>query len=476
MSSNNEEKARRLEPTSCFHMTSMTPNNESHSTQKPSRSEFPLAFDAHNHIQLSMPGGIPSLCEQYEWKRKSRNVSAHYRPNKLQEKEEDYDEQENDEQDGDKIFQLAQTVYTSFTHDDSPKGKNDDSHHSEKDTRQSIQYPKLGGIAIMSTQPRDFPIVEQLRNNLQFLCTQELETNHKHDVHGTHTNTKQQQHDTQLKIIVPCYGVHPWFLAQANRDFSTVTTTTTSSTPPIITTTTPSKELPAWLPYLKEKLQSDPQSQMGEIGLDGARYEMDPVTHQKVLVSTMESQIQAFEAQMHLAADLEKTVSIHAVQCWGPLMDSLRRIKATRRNILRKENLTRGGKEDKRNDKEIQYVLPPKMYFHAFGGKAAVVDQLDAIICRNRDKSMDMESMSSLTCETFYGFAPVINFRSPKTASVIQRVGIDRLVLETDLEDYQCVREDTQANAEFVARVLEMDVEEVLRRTYENACRLYNIP
>mmetsp|Transcript_4784 Transcript_4784/g.9132 ORF Transcript_4784/g.9132 Transcript_4784/m.9132 type:complete len:475 (-) Transcript_4784:68-1492(-) len=394
-----------------------------------------LAFDAHNHIQLSKPGGIPPLSEH--------GMAINNKPC-----------------DDDEIIELAQKMLDSFTVVDpisEEKPSDGDEVHplNTENVKRSVNaaFPKVGGLAIMSTQPRDFPVVEQLRNAIHLLSTQRnsvlAEENH---------NQQQQQH---VQIVVPCYGVHPWFLNQANKDFSTMTRSLQGVG---CESESGSDRLPAWLPYLREKLQSDPQSHLGEIGLDGARYKIDPITQQKVLVSSMEDQIVAFEAQMHLAADLKKSVSIHAVQCWGPFMDSLKRIKFTRIKMRReKRSLERKNKDD-----NGFLLLPPKIYFHAFGGKAAVVDQLDAIC---KDKSME----SSFASETFYGFAPVINFRSPKTASVMHRVGIDRLILETDLEDYQGVREDVKVNAEFAAEVFHVELDEVLRRTFENACRLYNI-
>jgi Tat protein secretion system quality control protein TatD with DNase activity len=403
---------------------------------------FPMAFDAHNHIHLSKPGGIPPLSEFERNKISPNPITPQFE----------------DRPCDDEMFALARKILDSFTVDDVVVKKEEPSDGDNvyesnsniaaaikdkemKRPENTVYFPKVRGLAIMSTQPRDFPVVEQLRDAMHLISTQQ-----------TIADEKKQAHTQYEQIIVPCYGVHPWFLAQANKDFSTI----------VISDQGLESDIPpAWLPYLREKLQSDPHSHLGEIGLDGARYEIDPVTQQKVLVSSMEDQIRAFEAQMHLAADLKKSVSIHAVQCWGAFMDSLRRIKSTRMK-LRKEKRSL----DKNKDNDL-LILPPKIYFHAFGGKAAVVDQLDAIC---KDKSME-----SLACETFYGFAPVINFRSPKTASVMHRVGIDRLLLETDLEDYQCVREDVRANAEFAARVLNMELNEVLQRTFENACRLYNI-
>mmetsp|Transcript_12411 Transcript_12411/g.36566 ORF Transcript_12411/g.36566 Transcript_12411/m.36566 type:complete len:100 (-) Transcript_12411:125-424(-) len=73
------------------------------------------------------------------------------------------------------------------------------------------------------------------------------------------------------------------------------------------------------------------------------------------------------------------------------------------------------------------------------------------------------------------GFAPIINFRSPKTADVIRKVGIDRLVLESDRENYIPVKNDLAENAKYIAEALEMDPAEVIEKTSENALRFYGI-
>ena len=107
-------------------------------------------------------------------------------------------------------------------------------------------------------------------------------------------------------------------------------------------------------------------------------------------------------------------------------------------------------------------ALPPAIYFHAFGGKCGVVDQL-AGLCRR----------SHTHC--YFGFAPVINFRSPKTAAVVRHVGLDRLLLETDHEDSALVPESMQQCIQFYAEALGVDPTTVVERTTMNAFDLYRL-
>lgn len=254
----------------------------------------------------------------------------------------------------------------------------------------------LSGMAIMSTHPRDYDKVQRLFHELA----------------------------RPGVAIVPCFGVHPWWLHELTDDDWKVCDVSSSS----------EYSYPLWISQLEEKLLSNEGSILGEMGLDG--FHFDPVTKQ--LTSPMEKQIAAFRYQLELAARLQIPVSIHAVQCFGHLMEILSDVKKSKAG------------------------LPPKLYFHAFGGKMGVVDQLTAICGRKCG-------------QCYFGFAPVINFLSPKTAEVIRKVGIDRLVLETDHEDAALVPESITEGIRFLAHALNMDEKEIVERTTENAYDLYGL-
>ena len=86
------------------------------------------------------------------------------------------------------------------------------------------------------------------------------------------------------KGIVPCFGLHPWFVDKARA---------------------------GWLELLEDHLTRAP-SCVGEIGLDHA-VEADPV-----------KQEEAFRAQLQLAKKLKRPVSIHCVRAWGRLLAVLK--------------------------------------------------------------------------------------------------------------------------------------------------------
>ncbi len=248
----------------------------------------------------------------------------------------------------------------------------------------------LSGMAVMSTHPRDFCQVLKL-----------AELSHQK--------------------IIPCIGVHPWFLHELfdNEDTSYGHD---------------DKEPPEWILTMENLLQEYPSMPVGEIGLDG--FHFDPLT--KALTCSMERQVRALEWQLHLAIRYRRPVSLHCVRAMGPLMTSLAKVQ-----------------------KESSGMLPPKLYFHAFGGKAGTATQ----IIRTFEKKK--------ATRVFFGFAPVINFESPKTLEVIREVGLDRLVLETDHEDAGLVASDMQLGVKVISKAFEISEDELIQITNENACDLY---
>ena len=204
------------------------------------------------------------------------------------------------------------------------------------------QPAALSGMAIMSTHPRDFARVRNLKTELP------------------------QQTSSGHLDIVSCYGVHPWFLHELDESQWGPSSSSTDTDPPGISDTKSTQ--PQWLNSMEQYLQSDPSAIVGEVGLDG--FHFDPITNE--LVSTMDDQVHALELQLQLARKLQRPVSIHTVQCFGPLMTLLSKM------AKRKQ-------------------LPTKMYFHAFGGKVGTVDQLLAL-CERQPGG-----------KAYFGFAPIIS-------------------------------------------------------------------
>jgi Tat protein secretion system quality control protein TatD with DNase activity len=81
--------------------------------------------------------------------------------------------------------------------------------------------------------------------------------------------------------------------------------------------------LPITLIELEFILLSLPNSIVGETGLDGFHYSTNPLTNKQQLSCSLDQQTLSFRYHMILAYNLNHPISIHAVQCFGPLLQLL---------------------------------------------------------------------------------------------------------------------------------------------------------
>ena len=110
-------------------------------------------------------------------------------------------------------------------------------------------------------------------------------------------------------FVLPSYGLHPWYVGNAT---------------------------PGWREALLARL-ADPKAAVGEIGLDrwileGAR--PDDARLAGLRRATLSEQREAFVWQLQLAADRNLPVSIHCIDAWGPLSETLQRTKLPARGFL----------------------------------------------------------------------------------------------------------------------------------------------
>jgi Tat protein secretion system quality control protein TatD with DNase activity len=248
----------------------------------------------------------------------------------------------------------------------------------------------FAGAALMSTHPRDYPAVDSVASRLR----------------GSNC------------AAVRCYGVHPWFLHEVSPDGDD------------------GRGGDGWLAELRRRLSDQPGAIVGEIGLDGARWKVVDGTdatggvgaadaesgesvweRERTLSSPMDVQKRAFESQLALATELRRPVSIHVVRAWGELLDSL---GAVRDEMRRRRAAGIGGgtaaregggggardgrsgppRRNEGGNEEAErrpLLLPPKIYFHAFSGKAGVIPSLLAACERGNVPRGDV----------YFGFAPV---------------------------------------------------------------------
>jgi TatD DNase family protein len=289
----------------------------------------------------------------------------------------------------------------------------------------------LCGVAIMSTHPRDYDPILDVRD--------------------------KAADDNSSMRVVPCLGVHPWFLHELSEDDWTMVENENDDNN---NNNEAATEFPKWVIELESYLKKDPTIVVGEIGLDNFHFDYST----KELTTPLEKQIDAFQYQLELATLYERPVSVHCVRAIGSLMDSIQR---TQKKFQR---------------------LPPRIYFHAFGGKAATVTQLiktlekpingkkKKTIKNENDDANDTTTTTTIsTTKLYFGFAPIINFDSPKTMDVIRAVGMDRLVLETDHEDILQVEESMQLGVEKISHAFGLSAEELIVKTNQNVQDLYSI-
>ncbi|MEJ6578386.1 MAG: TatD family hydrolase [Akkermansiaceae bacterium] len=97
-------------------------------------------------------------------------------------------------------------------------------------------------------------------------------------------------------FVIPSFGLHPWKVAQRSRN---------------------------WLSHLCEFLSRHPHAPIGECGLD--RWMESP---------DLQAQHEVFRAQLNLAAELDRPLTIHCLKAWGPLLTELREAKTLPRFLL----------------------------------------------------------------------------------------------------------------------------------------------
>ncbi|XP_052201196.1 uncharacterized protein LOC127807409 [Diospyros lotus] len=90
------------------------------------------------------------------------------------------------------------------------------------------------------------------------------------------------------ECVVPCFGVHPWWVAERS---------------------------PNWLNTLKQFFKSTPSAAVGEIGLDKGKRgrEID-----------FNDQIEIFQQQLELAKELRRPASVHCVRAFGDLLQIMK--------------------------------------------------------------------------------------------------------------------------------------------------------
>ena len=188
---------------------------------------------------------------------------------------------------------------------------------------------------------------------------------------------------------------------------------------------------PTWVDTLRSYLNDLPAAIVGEIGLDRVAVPMDEHGN-KTGEPDYQNQLDCFNAQLALAAEMERPIAMHCVKAYGDVG-----------NIFR-----------------ARETMPPRVLMHSYGGTVGFLEGL-----------IKMKRWGS---RFYFGFSAVVNLRSPKTGAVIRAVPADRLVLESDLVSPENAEGDLRTVLAFVAEARGWTVAETARITRENAERFYS--
>jgi TatD DNase family protein len=313
----------------------------------------------------------------------------------------------------------------------------------------TLSTPCLSGMALMSTHPRDFPRVLELAKTTT--------TSDDDDDDDDDANNNNNNNNNNMQII-PCIGVHPWFLHElSSEDCEILKVDDIDDDDDDVSNSDDDSRRrhrrPKWVHTMQSLLEEYPNIPVGEIGLDKFHFDYDTGE----LTTPIDVQMQAMEYQMELASSYQRPVSVHCVRAMGPLMD-----------VLKKCSSSSSKKKTQKQKTQQQSPLPPKIYFHAFGGKVGTATQLIKMLEKNN------KNKSSKT-KTYFGFAPIVNFQSPKTIQVLQEVGLERIVLETDHEDAAKVASSMKLGLQIISKAFGITEEELIAVTNQNVRDLYSI-
>ena len=231
--------------------------------------------------------------------------------------------------------------------------------------------------------------------------------------HAVVNGTREEDWDAvavlcqRVSFATPSFGLHPWYVVDRT---------------------------PRWLEVLRAKLLAHPHAGVGEIGLD-----------RWIDGHDLAVQSEVFVAQLALATELNRPVTIHCLRAWGALEELLRK-----------------------------HPVPAKGFLlHAYGGPAEMVPGFAAHV-------------------GYFSFNPYfLHDRKAKQREVFRHVPADRLLAETDapemappddrnshpLRDTECKMINDPANIivayQGLAEIRQEPLESLAEQVAENFTRLF---
>ncbi|GAA5868355.1 hypothetical protein JCM3774_003265 [Rhodotorula dairenensis] len=233
--------------------------------------------------------------------------------------------------------------------------------------------------------------------------------------------TTEGVYEARRESVTPFFGLHPWFChAIAFEPPDKLPTKEVHYTALFPSLDDPARPHPSlarvlasfpdpvsidtFVAELSDRLERNPQSQVGEIGLDKAFRIPNPpeVAADKRnpkhtdLATPIAHQLRVVEAQVDVAIKFGRNVSLHSVRTPQETVDMLRRFK-----------------EDKGEGWSTLHVC-----LHSFGGSAESAKQIQ-----------------KAHPNAFFSFATIISGRSPQFHTLLRAIEPHRLLIESDFSD-----------------------------------------
>ncbi|KAJ5219167.1 uncharacterized protein N7498_001266 [Penicillium cinerascens] len=268
----------------------------------------------------------------------------------------------------------------------------------------------------------------------------------------------------EAQRVLPCFGWHPWFSHQIVDDtqpgpqqkeahYASVLTPSPED-PEFMNLLPTPKPLSSLISETRDRLRMFPNALVGEIGLDKSFRlpgvwtpqdlesrddQLTPGSREGRRLSPykvkMEHQRAVLSAQLRLAGEMGRAVSVHSVQAHGAVLDSLKelwagheRVVMSRRERERQQDAegalsddekVKGAKE--RKPSKASSPFPPRICMHSYSGPVEPIRQF-----LNKSNPSDV----------YFSFSVAINFsgaQAKKACDVIKALPDDRILVESDL-------------------------------------------